>query len=145
MNPEHHKAAYRHIIEAVNANDFEALAALVDPDIVDHNPIPNQAPGLAGFKQWMDAARRSFPDLHGTIEQLLAEADLVAGRVTWRGTQAGPFAGVAPTGRFVTFDAYHIVRFAGGRAVEWWGTADIFGALAQLHALPASGPTIGGA
>jgi predicted ester cyclase len=29
---------------------------------------------------------------------VLAEGDLVAGRVTWRGTQAGPFAGAAPTG-----------------------------------------------
>jgi predicted ester cyclase len=141
MDPNNPKATYRHIIEAINANDVEALAALVDPDIVDHNPIPDQAPGLAGFRQWMDSARRSFPDLHGTIEQLLAEADLVAARVTWRGTQAGSFAGAAPTGRPASFEAYHIVRFAGGRAAEWWGTADIFGALAQLGVLPGSSPT----
>ena len=69
----------------------------------------------------------------------MAEGELVAGRVTWRGTQAGPFAGVAPTGQFVSFEAYHIARFEGGKVAEWWGTADIFGALAQLGALPDPG------
>jgi hypothetical protein len=36
----------------------------------------------------------------------------------------------------VAFEAYHIVRFEGGTVAEWWGTADIFGALAQLGVLP---------
>ena len=96
MPTEEHKAAYRRIIEAVNAGDFDALDALFAADMVDHNPVPGQVPGLAGFKQWMATARRSFPDLHGTVGHVLAEGDLGAGRVTWRGTQAGPFAGAAP-------------------------------------------------
>jgi steroid delta-isomerase-like uncharacterized protein len=139
MPMEEHKSAYRHIIEAVNADDFDALDALFAVDMVDHNPIPDQVPGLAGFKQWMASARSSFPDMRGTVEQVLAEGNLVAGRVTWRGTQVGPFVGVAPTGQFVAFEAYHIARFEGGKVAEWWGTADIFGALAQLGAPPAPG------
>src|SRR5215210_7719298 len=103
-------------------------------DLVDHNPVPEQRPGLPGFTQWMATAQRSFPDLHGMVEHVLAEGDLVAGRVVWRGTQTGPFAGVAATGRSVAFEAYHIVRFHEGKAVEWWGTADIAGACAQLTA-----------
>src|SRR5215213_102651 len=116
MPPEEHKAAYRRIIEAVNAGDFDALDALFAADMVDHNPVPGQVPGLAGFKQWMSTAQRSFPDLSGTVEHVLAEGDLVAGRVTWRGTQSGPFVGTAPTGRSVAFAAYHIARFEGGRS-----------------------------
>src|SRR5215212_8928005 len=77
------------------------------------------------------------------IIEAVNAGDLVAGRVTWRGTQAGPFVGAAPTGQSVAFEAYHIVRFEGGKAAEWWGTADIFGALAQLGALPAPGQTTG--
>ena len=103
--------------------------------MLDHNPVPGQVPGLAGFKQWMATAQRSFPDLRGTVGHVLAEGDLV----TWRGTQAGPFAGAAPTGESVAFEAYHIARFEGGKVAEWWGTADIFGALAQLGALPGAG------
>jgi len=139
MPTEGHKAAYRRIIEAVNAGDFDALDALFAADMVDHNTIPDQVPGLAGFKQWMATARCSFPDLRGTVEHVVAEGDLVAGRVIWRGTQAGLFAGVAPTDQFVAFEAYHIARFEGGRVTEWWGNADIFGALTQLGALPVPG------
>jgi predicted ester cyclase len=139
MPTEEHKVAYRRIIEAVNAGDFDALDALFAADMVDHNPVPGQVPGLAGFKQWMATARGSFPDLYGSLGHVLAEGELVAGRVTWHGTQEGPFAGTAPTGRSVDFEAYHIARFEGGKVAEWWGTADIFGALAQLGALPGTG------
>jgi steroid delta-isomerase-like uncharacterized protein len=139
MLTEEHKAAYRRIIEAVSAGDFDALDDLFAADMVDHNPLPDQVRGLAGFKQWMSTARRSFPDLHGTVEHVVAEGDLVAGHVTWRGTQAGAFAGAAPSGQLVAFEAYHIARFEGGKVAEWWGTADIFGALAQLGALPVHG------
>ena len=67
------------------------------------------------------------------VEQLLAEGDLVTARVTRWGTQTWPFTGVAPTGRAVAFAAYHIVRFDGGNAVEWWGTAELVGALASAN------------
>ena len=117
---EEHKATYRRIIAAVSAGDGDALDALVAGDVVDHNPIPDQAPGLVGVKQWMVTARQSFPDLRGTVGHVVAEGDLVAGRVSWQGTQAGRFRGFAPTGRSVTFKAYHIVRFGGG---PWRGGA----------------------
>ena len=130
MFADEHKVVYRHIIEAVSLGDIDALDALMASDLVDHNPVPGQVPGLAGFKQWMSTARTSFPDLRGTVEHVLAEGNLVAGRVVWCGTQDGSFAGVAPTGRRVVFEAYHFVRFADGKAAEWWGTADISGALA---------------
>ena len=82
MPTEEHKTAYRRIIEAVNAGDSDALDALFTADMVDHNSVPDQVPGLARFKQWMSTARRSFPELHGTVGHVLAEGDLVAGRVT---------------------------------------------------------------
>jgi predicted ester cyclase len=75
-------SAYRRIIEAVNAGDFDALDALFATDMVDHNPVPGQVPDLVGFKQWMATAQRSFPDLRGTAGHVLAEGELVTGRVT---------------------------------------------------------------
>ena len=133
------KDTYRRIIEAVGADDPGALDRLVAPNIVDHNPLPNQAPGRDGFKQWMGAVRTAFPDLEGTVEDVLAEGDRVAARVTWQGTHRGEFACVSPTSKSVSFAGFHIVRFAGGRAVDWWGTADLLGALHQIGAT-VSGP-----
>ena len=128
------KKAYTSIIEAMNAGDEATFVSLLAEDCIDHDPIPRQQRGAAGFLTWMRTVRAAFPDFNGTIGELLAEGDLVAARVTWRGTHGGTFFGVEPTGRNVSFQAMHIMRFSAGRAVEWWGTADLYGALRQLGA-----------
>jgi steroid delta-isomerase-like uncharacterized protein len=133
------KDLYRRIIDAVSRGDADGLDELMAPEFVDRNPIPNQAPGRDGFKQWMAMARAAYPNLRGTVEDLVAEGDRVAARMTWRGTHQGEFIGVGPTGKRVSFSAFHIVRFSRDRAVEWWGTADLLGALQQLGAT-VSGP-----
>lgn len=128
-----HSAVYRRAIEAIGTGDAVALDDLLAPDVIDHNPMPGQGPGIEGFKQWMRYARASFPDLAGVIEDVVASGDRVAGRVTWRATHCGPFIGIEPTGRNVSFTAIHIVRVAHGRIVEWWGVADLLGVLEQLR------------
>jgi steroid delta-isomerase-like uncharacterized protein len=123
---------YRRVIDAVGAGDAAALDELMATDLVDHNPVPGQAPGVEGFRQWMAAARAAFPDLRGTVDAVVADGDLAAGRVTWRGTHRGPFVGLPASGREVTILAFHHVRVSSGRVVEWWGTADLLGAVQQL-------------
>jgi hypothetical protein len=77
--------------------------------------------------------------MHGKVEDVVAEGDRVAARVTWQGTHRGAFAGVGPTGKPVSFEAFHLVRFSQDRAAEWWGTADLLGVLDQIGAT-VSGP-----
>jgi len=85
MSPETEpKAIYRGIIEAITRDDPYALERFISPDVVDHNPIPGQAAGLDGFKEWMVSARASFPDLQGSVEDVIAEGDRIAARMTWR-------------------------------------------------------------
>jgi steroid delta-isomerase-like uncharacterized protein len=139
MPEEQLKDAYRQIIDAISRGDAERLDDLMAPEIVDHNPIPNQAPGRDGFKQWMAAARTAFPDLRGTVEDVVVEGDRVAARTMWHGTHRGEFVGVGATGRRVSFSAFHLVRFSQDRAVEWWGTADLLGVLQQLGATISAG------
>lgn len=131
-------ATYRAIIAAVSNDQLEQLDQLVAPDLVDHNASPGQPAGRDGFKAWAEAAREALPDLTGTVEDTLGgndnDNDKVAGRVTWRGSHRGLLAGVPGTGVRVEFCAFHIVRFRDGMAVEWWGTADILGALLQSGA-----------
>jgi steroid delta-isomerase-like uncharacterized protein len=118
------KRIYRSVIEAISRGDEDALDQLLAAEIVDHNPLPDQQPGIAGFKAWMRAVRTIFPDLHGTVEDVVAEGELVAARVTWTGTQQGAFLGRPASGRPVAFTAFHIVRFDGDRIAEWWGAAN---------------------
>ena len=126
------RRSYAAIIASISARDERALDSLIASDIVDHNPAPNQPPGLAGFKYWAATAYEAFPDLAGTVEDVVVEGLKVAGRVTWRGTHEGPFVGIPATGTTVQFEAFHFVRFEGNRAVEWWGTADLLAALSGI-------------
>ena len=129
-----HERLYEQVIEAIGAGDAAALDELLAADVVDHNPMSGQRPGLPGFKDWMEAVRTSFPDLAGTVEDVVAAGDRVAGRVTWRGTHSGAFMAVPPTGLAVEFTAIHILRIADGRIAEWWGAANLLEALEQIGA-----------
>jgi steroid delta-isomerase-like uncharacterized protein len=132
--PEELKETYRRIIDAISRGDADGFDDLIAPDIVDHNPIPDQAPGREGMRQWMTAVRTAMPDLRGTVEDVIAEGDRVAARVTWAGTHKGEFLGVAPTGEALSFSAFHHVRFSDEGAAEWWGAADLVRALEQMGA-----------
>lgn len=130
-----HEAAYRRLMEAVGAGRDEEADELLATDFVDHNPMPGQPPGPAGFKEWLHAARAAFPDLTVTVQDVLTDVDRLAARVRYRGTHGGSFVGVAAAGREVDFEAFHFTRFRNGRIVEWWGTADLLGALQQIGAV----------
>ncbi len=116
--------------------------------IIDELAAPNYARYLSGqtapldregAKQRIASFHQALPDLHLTIDDLLAEGDRVVFRITFTGTQQGHFMGMAPTGRGVTFSAIDITRLAGGKIVEHWGQMDVFGLLQQLGAVPTPG------
>jgi predicted ester cyclase len=84
--------------------------------------------------------RTAFPDLRFTIEELVAEGDIVAGRLTMTGTHEGPLMGMPPpTGLAVRQDHMHFVRYRDGRAIEHWGVRDDLGMMQQLGVIPEPG------
>ena len=42
------KDVYRAVVAAVGVGDLAALDVLLARDLIDHNPMPSQAPGIAG-------------------------------------------------------------------------------------------------
>ena len=77
--------------------------------------------------------RTAFPDATVTLEDILAEGDRVAYRLTIRGTHRGVFQGIPPIGKHVTVSFTAIVRIEGGRLVEEWGGLDLFDLRQQLQ------------
>ena len=65
------RATYAAIIAAVSAGDDAALDHLLVEDFVDHNPVPGQPAGRAGFAYWAASARTALAGLQGTIEDTL--------------------------------------------------------------------------
>lgn len=128
------KATVRRFYEEVfNKGNLSAIDALTVPGFVEHSMMPGQKPGMDAFKQSIRDFRSAFPDMHFTIDDMIASGDKVVARWTMRGTNRGRFMGVAPTGRKVTMRGVDIVRLRRGRAVEHWGYEDDLGLMQQLQ------------
>ena len=117
---ENRALAYRYVEEVFNQGNLAVIDELVDSGFVEHNPFPDQAPGIAGEKQAVSMLRTAFPDLHTTIEDIITEHDKMVIRLTSRGTQREEFMG-NPAGSEVIMSEIHILRIANGKAVEHWG------------------------
>ena len=81
--------------------------------------------------------RTAFPDLHFTIEDMVAEDDKVTWRATTRGTHGGELMGIPPTGKPAVVASVIVSRFDGGKWAEDWVMIDTLGMLQQLGVIPA--------
>lgn len=138
MSIENKRILHRFFEELFNQGNLAVADAIVAADYNNHNPVPGEAPGREGLKQFVPYLRSTFPDLHITVEDQVAEGDKVTTLFSISGTQRGEFAGIPPTGRKVTVTALNIHRVSGGQIREGWLNWDALGMMQQLGALPAS-------
>jgi len=140
MSTEANKTSVRRFYDEVfNKKNRAAIDEFIDPNQVDHAAPPGTPGGLAGAKQTIGMYLTAFPDLHFTVEDMIAEGDKLVARLTVRGTQQGAFMGIPPTGKHVTVSAIDISRMAGGKSVEHWIEMDTLGMMQQLGVIPAPG------
>jgi steroid delta-isomerase-like uncharacterized protein len=123
---EENKAIARRVYEIVSTGDFGRAEEIVDEEAPDNELLPDDPPAklIDTFKETFAEAREGFPDLSITVEDVMADSDRVAVRVTMRGTHRGAFQGIAPTGKRVEVRAIDMFRISGGKIVEHWGHAD---------------------
>jgi len=101
-------------------------------DHVGHGPEPVEVKGVAGIKQAVSTFRQAFPDLTYTVEDQIAEGEMIVTRFSARGTHRGTFLGFAPTGRAVSYSGIDINRVRDDRIVESWVNYDALALLQQL-------------
>ncbi len=130
--------ANRRIVEAfvaaINAQDWESLAAIVAPGFVRHSYAAG-APGVRSrddFIQYLRSEFETFPDARETIEDLLVDGDKVAARHRFTGTQAGRMGPYPPTGKSMTAEYIAIYRLEQNVIVESWAEWDNLNGLVQL-------------
>ena len=135
MSSEQHQQVFRLIIEeAFNKGNFAVIDDLFAPGYTEHQFGLKKT--VEGMKEDFTYLRHAFPDLHMTIEALIADEDTVWARMTSRGTNLGPFMG-PPTGKPMEITVFDMLRFnAEGKITDHWGTPDRFALLAQLGLLP---------
>jgi steroid delta-isomerase-like uncharacterized protein len=138
MSVEEQNVIVNQWIEAWNKQDLAAASDLLRPDYKRHDA---NLPDLDGSKAGVDfitTCISGFPDIHLDIEQLIAQDDHVAARLTVRGTHQGPFMGVPATGRKVTVEVADVYRLADGKIAEQWVMMNAMGLMQQLGVIPSS-------
>ena len=138
MPTEENKAIARSGYEAVNQRNWAAFDELVVPDCVVHNGSMT-IQGIEAYKQFLSMYFTAFPDLHFTIEDIIAEGDTVVVRYTTRGTHQGAFRGIAPTGKQVSGTGMFIDHIVNGKNVEQRFNDEDLGLLQQLGVIPPMG------
>jgi steroid delta-isomerase-like uncharacterized protein len=128
---ERNKALVRAHYEATTNNfDPAAIDRQVAEDFFDHAAGARLGP--EGVKAHIRGLHAAFPDLHVTIEDMVAEGDRVAVRATWRGTHRGAFRGIPASGKAVEFGGMVFWRIADGKIAERWAYLDSAGLIAQI-------------
>lgn len=133
MTIEDNKAlVQRFIDEVMNSGNTAAIAELCQPGSMFARGIEGQ----------MIAMKTAFPDNQFTIEEMLAEGDKVAVRVTIQGTNTGPLVGlpafghfetaVPPTGKSFLWSGIFVFRVSNGKIASFVSELDQIGLLRQL-------------
>ncbi len=116
MSPEEAKVfVRRHFEEFVNRKDLSVADRNFAPGYREHgtDAPADQPPGPQGPKQYLAAAFQRFPDIHVTIEDIIAEGDKVVVRNTWRATDS-------QSGQQIEFGGIVIWRITGRKLAERW-------------------------
>src|ERR1700730_13702272 len=102
MSVQNNKSLIHRWFEEVwNRQSEAAIDELLAPDALIHGvggpeagpPPRGRAPFVTFWRQFCGA----FPDIHVTVEEVIAEGDLTATRISFFGTHHGHHLGVPPT------------------------------------------------
>jgi steroid delta-isomerase-like uncharacterized protein len=138
MSAENKALSRRLVEEAFNAGRLDVIDEVVASDFVGHDPsLPEELRGPAGVRELIAGYRAAFPDIRITIEDQVAEGDLVVTRWSATGTHQGELLGMPATGKQATVTGVTIDRIVDGRIVESWDNWDTLGLMQQLGAVPA--------
>ena len=125
-------ALLRRYLDAVNAGDLDAMAAMTGPGFVHHSGAGDL--DIDGVRRGLMYYRTAFPDLVYDVEEMLVVdgGNAVVARWTIRGTHEGPFSGSGPTHRTIASPGLSLHRIVDGRIVEDWEYGDDLAVLNDL-------------
>jgi steroid delta-isomerase-like uncharacterized protein len=134
VSAEQNKALVNQFLKRLDEN-LPVIDEVCASLFVAHLPGSAQPASREGFAQFVSLFYLAFPDLCHTVEDQVAEGEKVVSRLTVQGTHQGPFQGMPPTGKQVTFTDIMISRIEDGKITELWAQFDALGLLQQLGLL----------
>ena len=140
MSIDDNKNLIRRFIEdVISTGNVDELDEIISPNYVEVHRGTQHSIGIEGAKEHILGARQTYPDLHLTIEQQIAEGEWVTTCITAGGTHEGSWLGIKPTGKAVDYTGVNINRVVNDRIVEHGGAANLFEPLLEIGAIQVVG------
>lgn len=102
-----------------------AVNKMLAKDYVIHSSSGRGYRGAEEYGKYAVDFSSAFPDYHQSVEDIFADGDKVAVRITETGTHTGMYMGIPPTNKKMTGWAIQIVRIADSKIMEIWSRRDI--------------------
>jgi steroid delta-isomerase-like uncharacterized protein len=132
MSIEDNKRIARDFVDEVFVHgNPDAVDRLATEDFTPHTfgPMP---PGREPLKQAIPRVNSGISNPTFEVEDVIAEGDRVAIRLTTSATHSGTFMGMPATGNRYSVSEIHIFRIRDGQVSEHWHEFDKLGLLEQL-------------
>lgn len=124
-------------IEETAAGNYAVLNDLLDSNAVLHQPVGKGTfKGPDEIKQNLETWRNAFPDIHVSVDDMVAEGNKVVVRTTLDGTHKGPLGKIEPTHKQVRWPAATFFYLTDSKIMEIWDDGGEFEFLKQLDLLP---------
>jgi steroid delta-isomerase-like uncharacterized protein len=134
---EANKAVTRRTLEEVmNKGDVALIPDLFASTYVHRGPGGQEIKGHDGWKQAVLTAHAAFPDVHYTVDELVAEGEKVVCRYSMSGTHRGEYMGIAANGKPVSSKGVFVNRFENGKVAETFGVSNPLLFFQQLGVRP---------
>jgi steroid delta-isomerase-like uncharacterized protein len=120
--------------EVLDQGRFDQYAASHATDFVAHggDHEATLAEDIAAAKE----ERKALPDMKVSVNQILAERDLVAVYWTVSGTNTGAGMGFPATGRKIKIGGMTLFRFKAGKICEEWSAWNMLSVMQQAGLYP---------
>lgn len=132
MSNEQNKAVVRRFWQVYEANDQAALDTVLSSELVARTPGSPEPQTRERHLQGIRMFNAAFSDRQFAVDEMIAEGDTVATRITMRGVHTGEFQGIAPTGKPITATGLTIERIRDGKIVERWFSFDVARVVLEL-------------
>jgi steroid delta-isomerase-like uncharacterized protein len=136
MSIAENKAVVRRFIDEIFVRGrTESVDELLADDFVGHT-WPSTGHPKDDLKAAIGRTSKGLTDSAFDVEDVIAEDDRVAVRLTAAATQTGELMGMPASGKRYSIGEIHIFRVHDGRVVEHWHQFDQMGMMKQLGAMP---------
>jgi serine phosphatase RsbU (regulator of sigma subunit) len=123
---ENNKALVRKFFEEVwNKGNVTIVDELLAPDFLDRSLLTGQESSREGYKRSITEFRAAFFFDDLTIENQIAEGDMLVTKFSTRCIHRGEFLGVPPSGEEATYSTIRIHRIVGGKMTDEWSEGSL--------------------